>query len=150
MADEKLDEIASNLMMFFPLFYKKLLKDGHKHPQVALSNPQCMVLGILKGRGPLPTSEIGKRLYISKPNMTSIIDRLIEEGYVERLSDGKDRRIVNVSITGSGMRVLMDHKKTMTDIIKGNLSCLSEKDLETLSISLERIKETFSKIEESE
>ena len=150
MSDEKLDEIASNLLLFIPIFYKKLLKDGHQHPQVALSNPQCLVLGILKGSGPLPTSEIGKRLYISKPNMTSIIDRLIKEGLVERLSDGKDRRIVNVAITEKGRNTLESHKKAVTEVIKGNLSSMDEKDLISLSTSLEKIRGIFSRIGEGD
>lgn len=44
-------------------------------------------------------SEIGRKVCISKSNMTSLIDKLVEEGLVERSPYKNDRRVINISIT---------------------------------------------------
>ncbi len=42
-------------------------------------------------------SEIGRRVYISKSNMTSLIDKLVENGLAERIPDTNDRRVINIT-----------------------------------------------------
>nr|WP_255343964.1 MarR family transcriptional regulator [Methanobacterium sp. SMA-27] len=55
------------------------------------------ILKVLKKKGPLPMSEIGRRVYISKSNMTSLIDKLVENGLAERIPDTNDRRVINIT-----------------------------------------------------
>jgi len=43
-------------------------------------------------------SEIGKHLGIPKPNVTALIDKLIDEKLSERLPDKTDRRIIKIKL----------------------------------------------------
>ena len=146
MDNEKLERIEDNLLLFFPFFYKKLMKGADEQDLRLHPTQQYPLLGRLMSEGDLPMSELGKRIFISKPNMTPLIDKLVIDGKVKRIPDNTDRRIINISITEKGRHFMGEHKKMLKANIKRNLSTLSEKDIETLYMSLENIKNILSKI----
>lgn len=102
MKEKELDEISENILQFFPL-YKALIKreeiEGVDAAFPYFKSHIYHILGILKVHGPKPISVIGKRLLIAKQNMTTIADRLIQDGLLERQRDTNDRRIINIAIT---------------------------------------------------
>src|SRR5690606_30112690 len=104
------------------------------------------ILGILVTSGSLPTSEIGKMLYISKPNMTPLIDKLVDDNMVKRVRSDKDRRIVYIEITEEGESFLWDARKVVEENIRENLLNLNDNDLKILNESLENIKRLVMKI----
>jgi DNA-binding MarR family transcriptional regulator len=93
-------------------------------------------------------SEISRSVYISKSNMTSIIDKLVEDGLVERLPNKNDRRIIDISLTDKGNDLLRNWRKHSNNEIKMNLSLLSNEDLEKFYESVENIKNILLKIGE--
>lgn len=101
-------------------------------------DPHYLILCFLVREG-LPISEIGKRLHRSRPNMTALIDRLIEEGKVRREHDEKDRRVVNIVITDRGRHYLEERRRIIRDNIKRNISALSRRDQEIFCDSLENV-----------
>lgn len=46
--------------------------------------------------------ELCKIANVKMPSMTEVVDKLVEEGFVERIRDTDDRRVVNVQLTDSG------------------------------------------------
>ncbi|PIQ89885.1 MAG: hypothetical protein COV72_00900 [Candidatus Omnitrophica bacterium CG11_big_fil_rev_8_21_14_0_20_42_13] len=49
---------------------------------------------------------LAKNLYVTMPAVTGVVNRLIRSGYCIRLSDVRDRRIVRVTITPKGARLV--------------------------------------------
>ena len=86
-------------------------------------------------------SLIGKYLSMPKPHITVIIDRLIEEGYVERQHDPDDRRIVNISITEKGLIDLDEINQVIAEELKVKLLVLDADELEQLSVSSQNVKD---------
>ena len=146
--DKKLDEIADNLMLSFQ-FFKRMSK-GDVHPGVRRFEPSRLVLATVLMEGPLPTSEIGKRMDISKPYMTTLIDRLIEEGLVERIPDKNDRRVVSVMATKAGKDFFRKFRNKARESIKKNLSNLSSEDISSFHDSIENIRIIISKLDKGE
>ncbi len=147
MDDEKLEKIIEDFYIIFPLFRKKLFKHGRNFRKRKVPHSQYHVLGILNKCGELPMSEIGKMAHIHKSNMTSLSDKLVEEGLAERQPDQRDRRIINLCMTPRGKEHLRDWKTQSYQEIKKSLSTLPEEDLETLYQSVENIKVILSKVE---
>jgi DNA-binding MarR family transcriptional regulator len=102
--DDIRDRIAGDLLALLPFYHKRVFRA--EHGISGMQAAQYRVLGLLMSAGVLPMSVIGKRLYISKPYMTVLIDSLVEGGHVERLPDTGDRRVINVAITGKGKTYL--------------------------------------------
>jgi DNA-binding MarR family transcriptional regulator len=50
----------------------------------------------------MPMSRLAETLGVSLPNVTGIVDRMVERGYVERGRDIDDRRVVTVAATAAG------------------------------------------------
>jgi MarR family transcriptional regulator, 2-MHQ and catechol-resistance regulon repressor len=142
--EKKLNRIADNLVFSFQSF--KRMSKGDDHHGFRRFDPSRLVLATVLMEGPLPTSEIGRRMDISKPYMTALIDRLIEEGLVERIPDKNDRRIVNVAATKAGRDILNEFKRNIRKIIVENLSSLTSDDISALDVSLKTIRSITSKL----
>ena len=137
MDDKILNQMVDDLYLLFPLFKKKLFK----HEKMNQLPPSYFhVLKVLMKRGELPMSEVGRMVYRSKSNMTSLIDKLVENKLVKRLPDKKDRRVINIDITDNGIELLMNWRKFSNDNIKMNLSTLSDDELEKFYDSVETMK----------
>jgi DNA-binding MarR family transcriptional regulator len=147
MDEEKLNIMVEDLYTLFPLFRKKIFRPRKQFKQNKIPYSHYHVLGILRKRGELPMSEIGRLAHIHKSNMTALTDKLVEEGVAERLPDKNDRRKINLAINNQG-KELLDHwrKQHYTDI-KTKLATLSKEDQETLYQSVKNIKEIIQKID---
>ncbi len=80
--------------------------------------------------------------------MTSLIDKLVENGLAERLPDKNDRRVINIALTDKGKELLKDWRKYSNTEIKMNLSTLSNEDLEKFYESIENIRDILLKMDD--
>jgi DNA-binding MarR family transcriptional regulator len=146
MFDDILDKIADELVSLFPLFFKNLMKSSRGNKDLELSRVHMDIMFILNEFKQLTMSDIAKRLFISKPYNTLLVDRLIDLGMVGRFPDDEDRRIINIRLTEKGIRYLKEYKESNKKNIKTKLSILNADELEQLLSSLQNIKEIISKI----
>src|SRR6476646_10183440 len=70
-----------------------------------LSLPQYRVLALL-GEGSTASSVLARRLAVSPPTVTSVVDGLVARGLVERQAAPEDRRRLTLLLTRDGKRVL--------------------------------------------
>jgi DNA-binding MarR family transcriptional regulator len=143
-ADDIQDKISGDLLALLPFYHKRVFKA--EHGISGMQAAQYRVLGLLMSTGILPMSVIGKRLYISKPYMTVLIDSLVEGGHVERLPDAGDRLVINIAITNKGKTYLKHAGAMYKNDVKALLADLDEHDLEELCRSLENLRGILAKI----
>ena len=93
------------------------------------------VLLMLDHAGRKPMSFIAEQFMIAKPNMTSIIDDLIEKGLVERLPDEADRRVINISLSNKGRRLIKLKKKQFRERAAKAFADFSREELRMLKKS---------------
>jgi DNA-binding MarR family transcriptional regulator len=67
------------------------------------------VLRVLMARDGLKSSDVAARGGSSPGTLTSVVNTLVREGYVERRSDEGDRRVVRLFVTGKGRQVCEDY-----------------------------------------
>src|SRR5262245_7643752 len=60
----------------------------------AISSTHLHMLFLLTGEGQMTMSRLAEKLGGSLPNVTGIVDRMEERGFVERGRDPEDRRVV--------------------------------------------------------
>jgi len=145
--EDMLDSISENILQFFPLFYKNILKLAHGNSRVNPITMQLRVLIMLTHAGMMQPSEIGIRMGISKPNVSALVDKLIVLGYLERRPDEDDRRVIHISITARGRRFVAGRLQLMRNGIKKNLSGLSHEELNSLNTALDTFKKIISKMD---
>jgi MarR family transcriptional regulator, organic hydroperoxide resistance regulator len=70
--------------------------------QIGLSVPQCDVLTTLTEQEGVSQQELAKRLYVTKGNISGLIDRLVAAGLVERRAIAADKRQHAIFLTNAG------------------------------------------------
>jgi DNA-binding MarR family transcriptional regulator len=118
----------------------------NERKEFSLPRSHYILLAVLKEKKTATMSEICNILYISKPNLTSIIDSLIERKLVKREYDKKDRRIIRIQITEKGEETMKMKKIFIKNELKSIFEKLNEKDMDNLYKSFKNIKEILSKI----
>lgn len=88
-------------------------------------------------------SETAEILKITLGTLTTSVTRLVKKGYVERLRDDSDRRIVLIRLTEKGKWVHKIHEDFHMEMVEKMLSDLNiDQDLALLG-SLEKLKNFF-------
>jgi len=101
--------------------------------ELKLHGAQFNVLLLLHGTGDegLPLGEIGRRLVVTKANVTGLIDRLEHKGFVFRDSRA-DRRVTVARLTAEGNalveEILPRHRKLIGELV----DCLSDGEKQDL------------------
>ena len=86
-----------------------------KLKEFALTGTQYNALRILRGAGPegLPCREIGERMITRDPDITRLLDRLEDRGFVQRTRARHDRRVIYGKITPAGLKLLREMDKPL-------------------------------------
>lgn len=146
MCKKSINAIAEKLLTVGPIMIKKIIKFDLISSGIIPVN-QLMVLGILHEHGSLSISKISKKLTISKPQMTIIVDKLAKNGLVYRIYNNKDRRIININLTENGNEYCKDLSEALKENLSRKLKTLSEEDLTTLLNSLEITESILKRLE---
>src|SRR3984957_16783879 len=70
--------------------------------EIGLSVPQCDVLTTLTEQEGVSQQDLAKRLYVTKGNISGLIDRLVAAGLVERRAIAADKRQHAIFLTLAG------------------------------------------------
>ncbi|MET3212062.1 UNVERIFIED_CONTAM: DNA-binding MarR family transcriptional regulator [Paenibacillus sp. PvR008] len=140
-------DISENILGLFPIVRKKFLTFGTLDIPLHLSPNNFQVLMLLREVRLSTVSELSKQLNVSRPNMTPLLDKLVEHGLADRQSCDSDRRVVNVAITQEGDAFCKQVFNIFSGKIQERLVLLSEEDLLHLSETLNELKQIFLKID---
>jgi DNA-binding MarR family transcriptional regulator len=136
-----IDSIIENLISIHPLLTKSFTRSIRTKTKTNLSVGSLYVLALLSRNGVSTMSDIGIKLSMPKPHVTTLVDRLIAEEMVERLYDPKDRRIVNIKITNKGVEDFNTIKLDISQEMRQSLQLLDHESLTLLSSASKQVKE---------
>lgn len=110
-------------------------------PPEKLTMPQFKVLLLASGAGPVPghpgtvgltVSGIARHLRLSAPTVTGIVDRLVEAELVERGRTAPDRRVVEVTATERGRRLVAEVLSAGEEFLRRFFAAMDEEDARAL------------------
>ncbi len=149
MREAILGTVAGDLLSIPPLILRmlrrKLIKTTLAGIEPDINLPHFEIMKVLQEEGTLHVAEIGERLQIAKAQMTHLIDRLVELGFVERQMDAADRRTLNIALTGRGRRLMEEHEANLVNAVREYMASLTDDDIETLSESLRNLRDILSR-----
>jgi len=100
--------------------------------RIGLSIPQFDLLSTLSEREGASQQEIAERLYVTKGNVSGLIDRLAALGLVERRALPADRRSYALHLTAEGRRIVEEGLALQNRLITQTLGELPAADLADL------------------
>ena len=101
--------------------------------------PQIKSLALLERMGPLRMGSIAFHLDRALSATTTVVDRLVEKGLVDRVADPSDRRAVVCELTESGQQQIEQFWRIGSERIQMVADLMEEDDLETVVQGLEVI-----------
>ena len=80
-SDATLEHLYDMLFQAWPLMRRRLLPSSAQQAEFGMPLSHVQVLVMLDHRGSLSITEISNSFGIAKPNITPLVDSLIEEGW---------------------------------------------------------------------
>ena len=112
------------------------LDDRHPLFDSGLTIPQMRVLFSAARRGGARPGFIAERARMAPPNVTSVVDRLVERGLVRREPDPEDGRATIVLLTEEGKRLVRAIAAAAGERLQSALDGLQPDELESLETGL--------------
>lgn len=106
-----------------------------------LTLPQFDVLAQLDREEGITQQALADRLLVTKGNVCGLMDRMMEQGLVERRADPEDRRAYMLHLTPKGKQLIQDVMPAHTELIAeqiGQLAPEKQKQLLDLLSELDR------------
>ncbi|MCF0147681.1 MAG: MarR family transcriptional regulator [Clostridium sp.] len=147
MNNNDINNIPENILDLLLLIHNKLLNPNEMVKGSIMPPSHMKVIFYLSKKKTMSVSNVAKCLDISKPNMTPIIDKLINEGFVNRYTDSDDRRKINIELTDKAYSFIREKKAEIKAILIKKISFLDENDVLKLNSAINDMTEILSKLE---
>ena len=115
-------------MRILPVFLRKVHAGTLQF--MSMTPAQLFVLMLIEEKTQCCLGDIGRELSISAPTATGIVDRLERDGYLKRIHNKQDRRVVNICLTKKGKDYLDQMRGQKYNRLKQVIGLLSPEDQE--------------------
>lgn len=146
MSNFDLDKISNNFYMLLLSLNKQIFNPSILMKRFNIPHSHIKVLFYVIHNGPTSISGMAKELCISKPNMTPVLDKLVEDGLITRDYDPNDRRVIRIEATEKANEFLKQAKENTKLIIQEKITTLNDEDLSLLAISTENLLSLMEKL----
>lgn len=140
-------ETFNAILCIFSILSDKM--DAYFKPY-ALTSVKFNTLILIKHLGGpegLSQNQICRHLIVSPSNITRLIDRLVANGYAQRIVSKNDRRVKLIKITKKGSEILDQTFHGYGEMIQQSVYVLERKEVEQLAALLLK---WFSKLEQTQ
>jgi DNA-binding MarR family transcriptional regulator len=145
MAKADVDRIMEDLFMVLPIFLRKLWRMDLSGTTGNLTRHHLAIVGMI-AHGKLTVSDMARKLGMPKPQMTHIVDQLVDMGIVERQPSTTDRRVINLVVTEHGRSMGHEMKQKVMANIQNKLAVLSPEELEEMAAALDTLRRISSRL----
>ncbi|GGF89625.1 MarR family winged helix-turn-helix transcriptional regulator [Paenibacillus aceti] len=126
------DEYVERLMTSWSKTFRKMQSEIMQHRDLGLTGPQFHMLALIARTDSCNVSYLADALEVKPSAITVMVDRLVQNGYVQRRHDEQDRRSVLLSVTEEGAEVFEEAGKKSREVLKSYLQELSSHQLDVL------------------
>lgn len=139
------EKLAWQILTVAPVLKKRLFRPDFEQDTNQLPLSYAQVLATLSIEESMTVTEISERFDIAKPNITPLIDRMIEAGYVKRVRNSTDRRVVHVFILDKGREKVTDMVASLKGTVQGWSKTMTDEDMGRVTDAIEVIRSILAK-----
>ncbi len=99
---------------------------------------QFQYIGVISKYEDLTFTGLAQALGLSKPAVTSIIHKLIEQGYVYKCQSASDRRVFHIYLTAEGKQVASAYEEAREEYVDGIHKSLTADEFDQLLALMEK------------
>lgn len=142
-----IQELSLAIIDLIPLFDKHFARSFEVEARKTCSGSQLKILLLLENLALKPSmTELAHLLEISKAQLTSVIENLVQMGFVRRGLNEHDRRRIEIQVTASGHQFLKQIKTEMVQIYNTRLMALEEADQDQFYQAISQLTELCNKL----
>lgn len=135
----------SALIEVFPLC-QKLILNSMDFKELGFTKTQLSILFALTAKTPLTMSELSTYIACSKEQATRAVAPLVKDGYLERIQDESNRKLVLVRPTPYGKKIIQSEEAKLRDTMDSKFCCLSQQDQEEFRKAVNTTLEILKKL----
>lgn len=146
-----LSEFSEKINEIMPLIIKEFVRrQENELCKGKITLPQFVILDFLLNKQVANMTEISRFMGVSTAAITGIVDRLVKYGYVARMPEPQDRRIIKIMLTSTGSslakKIIQQRRKTVMDIF----GKVSESDRSEYLRILSRVHDILARKDEAD
>jgi DNA-binding MarR family transcriptional regulator len=115
-----------------------------------ITDSQFNVLMLLKHQtdnGAINQTQLGRMLLVNRSNVTGLIDRMEQAGWVRRHAEPADRRVKLIVLTDNGRKLVDRAEKVYFDRLESLMQDLSESTIQQLCRQLDRLRRRLRRLD---
>ncbi len=120
--------LGSAIVRFHQLYWTRMTTRMAGAFEADFTKSQFMVLGLVATHDAVTMSALAEHTGMLKQQITRIVDRLEEKGYVRRERGADDRRSVCVRVTDRANAYMKDAEQRSMQIIMASLQVLTDEE----------------------
>lgn len=132
-------DCSTSLFKIYPSFRRSIYWAFDSH-SVKMTRTQQTILITMMNFDTLSMSELARSINTSNEQATRAVAQLVERGYINRVQNEKNRRIVNISLTESARELLNE----LIDLAAGRMS---DKLAHTSTAEIRKLEESMSAVD---
>ena len=101
---------------------------------------------LYKAKNNLTIGELGKKVHIPKQQLTILTAKLYDMGFIERISDSSDRRLIRLKLTQKAVEYIENFKNEKEEYYENMLNNMSDEEKQEFGQALLSMHNIFEKI----
>jgi len=137
--NDKEIHIGKKIIILSKRIHRKLDKDTSKY---GITGVQGRILGFIKHNSEkrdIFQKDMEEELDIRRSSVTSVLQLMEKNGYIQRISVSKDARLKKIILTEKGTEIQRNVKNLILELEKSLIDELSDEELEVLISLIERL-----------
>ena len=151
MVELTLSEFADRMMEIIPVLAGEFLKRQTSELfKGEITIQQFFVLEYITHKGQSRMTDMAHYMKVSTAAMTGVIERLVRAGYVFRLSEPRDRRIIKIAVLPKGSKLVDKFNRERRQMIMDLFGKLTQKEREDYLRIVTRLRDAIEKSEKGD
>ena len=145
MVDNVRRECLMSMYEIYPRIRKSVL-DTFDKKKYDITRTQQIIMLSLCIEGTLTMSQLASKINTSNEQATRAVAQLVDKGFVIRMQNPDNRRVINIRLTDEAMRFMEKMKNEILDDILGKFSSVSDSDMKKMKDALVFINSILKKV----
>ena len=145
MVDNVRRECIMSMYEIYPLSRKSVF-DTFDKKKYDITRTQQIIMLSLCIEGTLTMSQLASKINTSNEQATRAVAQLVDKGFVIRMQNPDNRRVINIRLTDEAMRFMEKMKNEILDDILGKFSSVSDSDMKKMKDALVFINSILKKV----
>lgn len=141
--EARADVCASEIMESLPVVLYFIRKRMRQRKGDAVSLPQVRALAYLSRHKDSTLNQLADYLSVSNASACSLVDRLVQKGYIDRREDPRERRCVKLNLTEEGHSQYNELRGIAVEGLAQILSNLAPQELKQVTDGLAILRHAF-------